>query len=69
MMFRVTICCDICMKEIPIEQISTPIGKVEIAKTGKTKVCDTNHLFKHLCKECALRIDNELLNFKLNLLT
>lgn len=67
-MFRMTVHCDVCNKNLPIEQIETSFGKIEVVKVGKTKVVDTNNLFKHLCKECALTIDNELLKFKLEVL-
>lgn len=67
-MFRTIIICDLCGKELPIEQITTQFGIIEVVKTGKTKVWDTSSPSHHLCKECALRIDNELLKLKLDLL-
>lgn len=67
-MIRVTLYCDICGKELPVREIETAIGKIEVVETGRTKVWDTSGLGKHLCKECALRIDNELLTFKMELL-
>lgn len=67
-MFHRFICCDLCDKELPIEQIATPFGMTDVVKVGKTKVWDTSNLFRHLCKECALTIDNELLKVKLNIL-
>lgn len=67
-MYRVTIHCDICGKTLPIEQVTTQVGTFYVVKVGKTEICNTKHLFKHLCKECALMIDNELLKFKLDLL-
>ena len=67
-MLQATIRCDLCNKELLIERASTPFGKACMVKDGKTKVWDTSNLFQHLCKECALTIDNELLNLKIELL-
>lgn len=67
-MYQVITRCDICSKVLPITPVETPFGTVNIVETGKTMVVDTRGLFRHLCKECALRIDNELLKFKLDIL-
>ena len=60
--------CDICNKELSVTRVTAPIGEIDVVETGKTEVCDTRHLFQHICKECALKIDNELLKFKLKVL-
>ena len=60
-MFKIIVCCDVCKKEIPIKKIETPIGKIEVPDVGKTEVVDTSFAYQHLCKECALEIDNQLL--------
>lgn len=60
--------CDMCKKELPIKEKQTPYGAVRYVKSAKTKVLDTTSLFTHLCDECALIIDNELLSLKLEIL-
>lgn len=67
-MLGVIVRCNLCTKELPTKRIETPFGSSEVVEVGKTKVWGTKKLFRHLCKECALTIDNELLRFKLNLL-
>lgn len=67
-MYQLITRCDICSKILPITTVETPFGTVNIVKTGKTTVVDTRDLFRHLCKECALHIDNQLLKFKLDIL-
>lgn len=62
------ICCDICNEKLSVKRVTTPIGDINVVVMGKTEVCDTHHLFQHICKECALKIDNELLKFKLKVL-
>lgn len=63
--------CDVCRKEFKYEVAQTPLGnKIHIIHgLGTTKVWNTEGLFQHLCKECALMIDNELLKAKLEILT
>ena len=63
--------CDWCGKTLDYEVVQTPFGdEREIIKgLGTTKVWNTKRLFPHLCKECALTIDNELLKAKLEILT
>ena len=57
--------CDICGKKLETKTEQTPFGEVEVVVgTGKTKEWDTSKLFSHLCKECALEIDNKLLRTK-----
>ena len=67
-MFYRIIRCDICNKDIPFKRIRTQFGEIDIVAMGKTEVCDTRGLFSHICRECALKIDNELLKVKLELL-
>lgn len=63
--------CDVCGKRLDFEVVQTPLGEEReiIRGLGTTKVWRTEGLFKHLCKECALTIDNELLKAKLEILT
>lgn len=61
--------CDVCGKKLQTKIKQTPIGEVEIVcGTGTTKEWDTKGLFQHLCKECALSIDNDILKIKIELL-
>lgn len=58
--------CDVCKKQLPTKIKQTPFGEVEVVcGTGITKEWDTKRLFRHLCKECALTIDNALLRTKM----
>jgi uncharacterized protein YlaI len=62
--------CDVCGKKLPTKTKQTPFGEVEIVcGTGTTKEWNTKGLFMHLCKECALTIDNGLLKTKNELLS
>lgn len=62
--------CDICRKELETETKQTPFGEIEVIKNvGKTKEINTDALFQHLCKECALSIDNTILKEKMRLLS
>ena len=67
-MFKYTAHCDICDKKLQIVKKQTPFGEVEVVKTARTKVLDTKMILPHLCEECALKIDNEILMQKLILL-
>lgn len=69
-MIDILIRCDVCNKALPIktiETIETKFGSVDTVKNSKTKIWDTSHLFKYLCEECALRMDNSFLIAKLGL--
>lgn len=67
-MMRVSYHCDVCDKKLEVVKKITPFGEVEVVKTYRTKVWNTSTLFPHLCESCALKIDNQLLETKLNLL-
>ena len=67
-MIRTTICCDVCGMELPKKVVNTPYGKVEFVKTSKAEVWNVSTVFPHLCKGCALTIDNALLKTKMDLL-
>lgn len=61
--------CDYCGKRLETEKKHTPFGEVEvICGTAKTKEWNTTGIYHHLCKECALEIDNDLLRLKMKLL-
>ena len=61
--------CDCCGKRLETKKMQTPFGKVEvICDTAKTQEWDTTGIYKYLCKECALKIDNNLLRLKMELL-
>lgn len=62
--------CDVCGKKLPTEIKKTPFGQIEVVSgVGTTKEWDTKRLFQHLCKECALTIDNALLRVKMQYLS
>lgn len=62
--------CDVCGKRLPTKIQQTPFGEIEIVcGTGTTKEWNTKGLFQHLCKECALTIDNSLLKTKMQILS
>ena len=62
--------CDVCGKKLETKTQQTPFGKFEVVLgTGKTKELNTTRLFSHLCKECALKIDNKILRTKNELLS
>lgn len=63
-----TYCCDVCSKILPIEHKQTLFGKIEVVKTSKTKEWDTSMFLPHLCKGCALEIDNGILKSKFELM-
>lgn len=60
--------CDCCKKEIPIQKKHTPLGDVDVLETGKTEYFNSQCVFKHLCKECALKLDNAYLGAKVEML-
>lgn len=61
--------CDVCGKKLETKTKQTPFGEIEIVcGTGTTKEWNTKGLFQHLCKECALTIDNGLLKTKMDIL-
>lgn len=67
-MFKTAVHCDVCGKELKIIRKHTPFGDVYVIKTSRTKQWDTSMILPHLCETCALKIDNDLLNAKLELL-
>lgn len=67
-MLKVTVCCDICGKALPVKKARAPFGSFEIIESAKTEVWNTQTALPHLCKECALQIDNSLLSLKLEML-
>ena len=67
-MLKTAICCDVCGKELPCKTLNTPYGTVEVVKTAKTEVWNTSRVLPHLCKECALKIDNALLSAKIQIM-
>ena len=67
-MLKTAICCDMCEKELPCRTVNTPVGAVEVVKTAKTEVWNTSYVLPHLCKECALKIDNALLSAKIQIM-
>lgn len=69
-MFKSICICDVCHKQLKTETRQTPLGEVDvIIGLGKTKEINTEALFQHLCKECALSIDNTLLKAKVRVLS
>lgn len=66
-MYKTTVHCDVCDKKLEIVKKITPFGEVEVIKNSQTKVIDTRLIFPHLCENCALKIDNELLKTKLEM--
>ena len=66
-MIKTIPCCDICNEPLPIIITHTPLGKVRSVISAKTKVINTEKAFPLLCEKCALKIDNALLNFKLEI--
>lgn len=61
--------CDYCGKRLETRKQQTPFGEIEIiCGTAKTKEWDTTMLFQHLCRECALSIDDALLRLKMSYL-
>ena len=67
-MFKTTVHCDVCGKELPIIRKHTPLGDVDVIKTARTKQWNTSMILPHLCETCALKIDNELLQTKIDLM-
>ena len=56
--------CDVCSKELQLEDVDTPFGPVKVVKTYKTKEWNTKQILPHLCETCAMKIDNVLLKAK-----
>lgn len=71
-MIDVVICCDLCKQPLPVRQRKAIICgnevTLETVEMRRTTVWNTRSLFQHLCSECALKIDNELLKLKLSVL-
>jgi len=67
-MIKHTVCCDVCGLPLPIRRFRTPAGVFECIETARTEQWDTRSIFPHLCKKCALTIDNELLKTKNDIL-
>jgi hypothetical protein len=59
-MVRTTICCDVCGRPLPVEQVITPFGVFESVKTFKCKEWDISCLFPDVCELCAMKIDNAI---------
>lgn len=69
-MFENICICDVCRKQLKIETRQTSLGERNvIVGLGKTKEINTEALFQHLCKECALSIDNTVLKAKVRTLS
>ena len=69
-MFENICICDVCRKQLKTETRQTLLGEVDvIIGLGKTKEINTEAIFQHLCKECALSIDNTVLKAKLKTLS
>lgn len=66
-MIKTIPCCDICQEPLRIVITHTPLGIVHSVISAKTKVINTNNAFQLLCEKCVLKIDNALLNFKLEI--
>lgn len=67
-MVKVSYHCDVCDRVLEVEKKNTPLGEIEVVKTFRTKEWNTSTILPHLCESCALRIDNQLLETKLNCL-
>ena len=63
-----TIHCDICGKELPREIVNILGQNIEVYKTAHCKEWDLKSILPHICKTCALEIDNKLLKLKLELM-
>lgn len=67
-MIKFVFICDCCEKELPKHIQHTPLGNIEVVETGKTEYFNSQCVFKHLCKECALKLDNAYLGAKVEML-
>ena len=67
-MVKTKVYCDVCGEELKIIQKHTLFGDVNVIKTSRTKQLNTSRILPHLCENCALKIDNELLEAKLKML-
>ncbi len=47
------VCCDFCDRPLKIEIC----GPVETLKNARTKNVNTRRLYRHLCEDCAFKLD------------
>ena len=68
-MFKTRVHCDVCDKPLKLYRVDTPLGSYDDYETSHTKQWDTSNILPHLCKKCALEIDNAILSVKLSVLS
>ena len=53
----IKVCCDFCDRALAIETVETEYGPVGALKASRTKNVDTRRLYRHLCDDCAVKLD------------
>lgn len=51
------VCCDFCARALTVETVDTDYGPVEVPKGFRTKNVNTRRLYRHLCEDCAFKLD------------
>ena len=51
------VCCDFCGRALEIETVDTEYGPVETLRAARTKNVNTRRLYRHLCEDCAFKLD------------
>lgn len=51
------VCCDFCGRALDTFVMDTDYGPVDVPKSFRTENVNTRRLFRHLCKDCADKLD------------
>lgn len=63
-MIKTQVICDVCEQPLPVKTKSVDGKLVDYVELHKTKIWNTRSLYPHLCENCALKIDNALLQLQ-----